>query len=38
MPQLDFANPLLLTQVFWLLVIFGALYVLVSKVALPPVV
>lgn len=37
MPQLDFANPLLLTQVFWLLVIFGALYVLVSKVALPPV-
>lgn len=37
MPQLDFANPLLLTQVFWLLVIFGALYVLVSQVALPPV-
>jgi F-type H+-transporting ATPase subunit b len=37
MPQLDFANPLILTQVFWLLVIFGALYVLVSQVALPPV-
>jgi F-type H+-transporting ATPase subunit b len=37
MPQLDFANPLLLTQVLWLLVVFGALYVLLSKVALPPV-
>ena len=37
MPQLDFANPLILTQVLWLLVIFGALYVLLSKVALPPV-
>ncbi|WP_114374089.1 F0F1 ATP synthase subunit B family protein [Elioraea thermophila] len=37
MPQLEFGNPLILSQVFWLLVIFGALYVIVSKIALPPV-
>lgn len=37
MPQLEFGNPLILSQVFWLLVIFGALYLIVSKAALPPV-
>ncbi|MCS6854559.1 MAG: F0F1 ATP synthase subunit B' [Elioraea sp.] len=37
MPQLDFGNPLILSQLFWLLVIFGALYLILSKVALPPV-
>ncbi len=37
MPQLEFGNPLILSQVLWLLVIFGALYLIVSKVALPPV-
>ncbi len=37
MPQLEFSNPLIFSQVFWLLVIFGALYLIVSKAALPPV-
>ena len=35
MPQLDFANPLTLTQVGWGAVIFIVLYVLLSRVALP---
>jgi F-type H+-transporting ATPase subunit b len=37
MPQLDFANPLTVTQAVWLLVIFGGLYLVLSRVALPPV-
>jgi len=37
MPQLEFGNPLILSQVFWLLVIFGALYLVIARVALPPV-
>jgi F-type H+-transporting ATPase subunit b len=37
MPQLDFANPLTVTQAVWLLIIFGGLYLVLSKVALPPV-
>ena len=37
MPQLNFANPLLLSQVFWLAVIFLVLYVLLSRLALPQV-
>lgn len=37
MPQLNFANPLLLSQVVWLAVIFLVLYLLVSKLALPQV-
>jgi F-type H+-transporting ATPase subunit b len=35
MPQLDFANPLTLTQVGWGAVIFIVLYVLLSRFALP---
>jgi F-type H+-transporting ATPase subunit b len=37
MPQLDFANPLTVTQAVWLLVIFGGLYLVLSRIALPPV-
>jgi F-type H+-transporting ATPase subunit b len=37
MPQLDFSTPLTLTQAVWLLVIFAGLYVVLSRVALPPV-
>ena len=35
MPQLDFANPLTLAQVVWLGIIFFALYLLLSRWALP---
>lgn len=35
MPQLDFANPLTLTQVGWGALIFIVLYVLLSRLALP---
>lgn len=35
MPQLDFHDPLTLWQVFWMLVIFGVLYALVARWALP---
>ena len=35
MPQLDFGNPLMLAQVVWMLIIFGALYYLLSNVFLP---
>jgi F-type H+-transporting ATPase subunit b len=35
MPQLDFANPLTLGQVWWGAVIFIVLYVLLSRLALP---
>lgn len=37
MPQLDFANALTVTQAVWLLIIFGGLYLVLSRVALPPV-
>ena len=35
MPQLDFANPLTLSQVWWGAIIFIVLYVLLSRFALP---
>jgi len=37
MPQLEFGNPLTVSQVIWMLVIFGALYLLLSRWALPQV-
>ena len=37
MPQLDFHNPLMISQVVWLAIIFAALYLLLSKWALPQV-
>jgi len=37
MPQLDFHNPLTISQVVWLAIIFFALYLLLSKWALPQV-
>lgn len=37
MPQLDFGNPLTISQVVWMLVIFGVLYFLLSRWALPQV-
>ncbi len=37
MPQLDFANPLTLSQVVWLAIIFFALYMLLAKWGLPQV-
>ncbi|MBN8891500.1 MAG: hypothetical protein BGP12_19890 [Rhodospirillales bacterium 70-18] len=37
MPQLDFANPLTISQVVWLALIFIALYLLLSRWALPQV-
>ncbi len=37
MPQLDFANPLTLAQVVWMAVIFGLLYYLLARYALPQV-
>lgn len=37
MPQLDFANSLTVSQAVWLLVIFALLYLVLSRVALPPV-
>lgn len=35
MPQLDFANPLTISQVVWMFLIFGALYLLLARWALP---
>lgn len=35
MPQLDFANPLTLSQVVWLAIIFLAFYLLLARSALP---
>jgi F-type H+-transporting ATPase subunit b len=35
MPQLDFANPLTISQIVWLAIIFGVLYLLLSTWALP---
>ena len=37
MPQLDFANPLTLAQVVWMAIIFGLLYYLLARYALPQV-
>lgn len=37
MPQLDFANPLTISQVVWLAIIFAVLYLLLSRWALPQV-
>ena len=37
MPQLAFGNPLILAQVVWMALIFGALYLLLSRWALPQV-
>ncbi|MBE9603722.1 F0F1 ATP synthase subunit B' [Acetobacteraceae bacterium H6797] len=37
MPQLDFSNPLMLSQVIWLLIIFGVFYFLCANYLLPPV-
>lgn len=37
MPQLDFGNPLLLSQVVWGTIIFVVLYILLSRFALPKV-
>ncbi len=37
MPQLDFANPLTISQVVWMFVIFGALYAALAFWALPQV-
>lgn len=37
MPQLDFANPLMLSKLIWLLLIFGLLYYLLKVYALPQV-
>lgn len=35
MPQLDFANPLMMSKLVWLLIIFGALYFILKNYALP---
>lgn len=37
MPQLAFGNPLTISQVVWMLVIFGGLYLVLSRWALPQV-
>ena len=37
MPQLDFNNPLTISQVVWMAIIFGALYLLLANWALPQV-
>lgn len=37
MPQLDFSNPLMMSKLVWLLIIFGALYFLLKNYALPQV-
>jgi len=35
MPQLDFSNPLMISQLVWLLIIFGLLYYVMAVYALP---
>jgi F-type H+-transporting ATPase subunit b len=35
MPQLNFGHPLVISQVVWLLIIFGLLYAVMAQVALP---
>lgn len=37
MPQLDFANPLMLAQIVWLVIIFVVLYLILGRWALPQV-
>ncbi|MCW8087233.1 F0F1 ATP synthase subunit B family protein [Sabulicella glaciei] len=37
MPQLDFSNPLMLSKLVWLLIIFGLLYFVLKNYALPQV-
>jgi len=37
MPQLDFADPLMMSKLVWLLIIFGALYFILKNYALPQV-
>lgn len=37
MPQLDFGNPLTISQIVWMLLIFGALYYVMARYALPQV-
>ena len=37
MPQLDFSNPLTIAQVVWMVIIFGVLYYLLARYALPQV-
>lgn len=37
MPQLDFANPLMMSKLVWLLIIFGFLYFILKNYALPQV-
>ena len=37
MPQLDFSNPLTIAQVVWMAIIFGVLYYLLARYALPQV-
>ena len=37
MPQLDFSNPLTLSQVVWMAIIFGLLYYILARYALPQV-
>ena len=37
MPQLDFANPLMMSKLVWLLIIFGVLYFILKNHALPQV-
>ena len=37
MPQLDFANPLMMSKLVWLLIIFGFLYFVLKNYALPQV-
>jgi len=37
MPQLDFSNPLTLAQVVWMAIIFGVLYYVLARYALPQV-
>ena len=37
MPQLDFSNPMIIAQVVWMALIFGGLYLLLSRWALPQV-
>jgi F-type H+-transporting ATPase subunit b len=37
MPQLDFGNPWTIAQVIWMLIIFGALYYVMARYALPQV-
>jgi F-type H+-transporting ATPase subunit b len=37
MPQLDFSNPLMLSKLVWMLIIFGLLFYVLKTYALPQV-